>query len=155
MVNVYQALPGNLTRSILFQDDLSKAEILRMHRERIDDGKNSAIFGLNSFSEGIDLPSRYCRHVIIAKLPFSAPDDPLSAALSEWIQAKGGNSFMEVNVPAASARLIQACGRLLRTEQDSGRITLLDTRLVTRRYGRAILEALPPFKLEVISLPSS
>ena len=133
---------------------LSKPEILRTHCERVDDGKNSSIFGLNSFSEGIDLPSDYCRHIIIAKLPFSVPNDPLSAALSEWVEARGGNSFMEVNVPEASVRLIQACGRLLRTEQDSGRITLLDTRLVTRRYGRAILDALPPFKLEGVLSPS-
>ncbi len=103
------------------------------------------LFGLASFAEGVDLPGAYCEHVVIAKIPFAVPDDPVEAALAEWIEARGGNPFMEIAVPDASLRLIQACGRLLRTEQDRGVITLLDRRLVTQRYGKAILNALPPF----------
>ena len=71
------------------------------------------------------------------------------AALAEWIEARGGNPFMEIAVPDASLRLVQACGRLLRTEQDRGTITLLDRRVVTQRYGKAILNALPPFRREI------
>ena len=67
----------------------------------------------------------------------------------EWIEARGGNPFMEIAVPDASLRLIQACGRLLRTEADRGTITLLDRRVVTQRYGKAILNALPPFRREI------
>ena len=71
------------------------------------------------------------------------------AALAEWIEARGGNPFMEIAVPDASLRLVQACGRLLRTEADRGTITLLDRRVVTQRYGKAILNALPPFRRQI------
>ena len=80
--------------------------------------------------------------MVIAKIPFAVPDDPVEAALAEWIEKNGGNPFMEIAVPDASLRLIQACGRLLRTESDSGTVTVLDRRLVTQRYGKAILNQL-------------
>jgi len=127
----------------------SKQQIVEQHKERIDEKLGSIIWGLASFSEGVDLPGEYCSHVIIAKLPFSVPDEPLEAAYSEWIEARGGNAFMEVTVPDASTRLIQACGRLLRTETDTGKISILDKRLVSKRYGSAILKSLPPFKMEL------
>ncbi|HBZ49338.1 MAG TPA: ATP-dependent DNA helicase DinG, partial [Halieaceae bacterium] len=72
-------------------------------------------------------------------------DDPREAALSEWVEAQGGNAFKEISVPDAGAKLLQACGRLLRTERDSGQITILDTRLLTKPYGRQLLESLPAF----------
>ena len=97
----------------------------------------------------MDLPGKYCEHVVIAKIPFAVPDDPVEAALSEWIERNGGNPFMEIAVPDACLRLVQACGRLLRSEQDTGTVTLLDRRLVTQRYGKAILTALPPFRREI------
>ena len=78
---------------------------------------------LASFAEGIDLPGAYCRHVIICKLPFSVPDDPVEAATAEWLSAQQRNPFMEMSVPDAALRLKQACGRLLRSEKDYGRIT--------------------------------
>ena len=149
MIDVYSELQEDLKESILLQGDLSKFEMLRTHCKKIDDGVKSAIFGLTSFSEGIDLPSHYCQHVIIAKIPFSVPDDPVGAAFSEWIDDSGGNSFMQFSVPEASLRLVQASGRLIRTEDDVGRITLLDRRIVTRYYGRAILESLPRFSFQL------
>ena len=149
MIDVYSELQEDLKESILLQGDLSKIEMLRIHCKKIDDGVKSVIFGLTSFSEGIDLPSHYCQHVIIAKIPFSVPDDPVGAAFSEWIEHSGGNSFMEFSVPEASLRLVQASGRLIRTEDDVGRITLLDRRIVTRHYGRAILESLPRFSFQL------
>ncbi len=94
------------------------------------------------------MPGDYCSHVVIAKIPFSVPDDPLAAALAEWVEARGGNPFMQISVPDASVRLIQASGRLLRTETDEGRVSILDRRLVSKRYGSALLNALPPFKRE-------
>jgi ATP-dependent DNA helicase DinG len=130
------------------QGDHSKQETLRRHREAIDACRGSIIFGLASFTEGVDLPGDYCRHVVIAKLPFAVPDGPIEAALAEWVEAQGRNPFMEISVPDAALRLVQACGRLLRTEEDSGRITLLDRRILTRRYGRAILDSLPAFSRE-------
>jgi ATP-dependent DNA helicase DinG len=146
MQDVYEALPDFLQEMILLQGDASKQEMLVQHKERIDDGEGSVLFGLASFAEGVDLPGDYCTHVIIAKLPFAVPDDPLEAALSEWVEVRGGNAFMEITVPDASLKLIQACGRLLRTETDAGKISLLDRRILTKRYGKAILNSLPPFK---------
>ena len=149
MLEVYQGLSGELGERILMQGDYSKQEILRRHRDMIDSGEGSIIFGLASFAEGVDLPGDYCRHVVIAKIPFAVPDSPLEAALAEWVEAQGRNAFMEISVPDAALRLVQASGRLLRTEQDTGRVTLMDRRLLTRRYGRAILDSLPPFRRQL------
>ncbi|WP_111640379.1 ATP-dependent DNA helicase DinG [Marinimicrobium alkaliphilum] len=145
MLDVFDGLPGSWRERVIVQGDKSKQAMLTEHRKRIDAGQNSVIFGLASFAEGVDLPGDYCQHVIIAKLPFAVPDDPIEAALSEWVEAQGRNPFMEITVPDASLRLIQACGRLVRTESDTGRVSLLDRRILTKRYGKALLKALPPF----------
>jgi ATP-dependent DNA helicase DinG len=149
MQDVYSGLSSEFGGRILMQGDYSKQDILRRHKEAIDGGEGSVIFGLASFAEGVDLPGDYCRHVVIAKIPFAVPDSPLEAALVEWVEAQGRNAFMEISVPDAALRLVQASGRLLRTEEDSGRITLMDRRILTRRYGRAILDSLPPFQLRL------
>ena len=149
METVYEALPGTWRNRILMQGQKSRQQLLEIHRETIDGGGRSVLFGLASFAEGLDLPGDYCRHVVIAKLPFAVPDDPIEAALAEWIEAKGGNAFMQITVPDAALKLVQACGRLLRAESDSGTVTLLDRRVVTRRYGRAILDSLPPFTRQI------
>jgi ATP-dependent DNA helicase DinG len=145
MLDVRDGLPKDWRERLLTQDEAGKQELLRRHRAAVDAGQGSVLFGLASFAEGVDLPGGYCRHVVIAKLPFAVPDDPVDAALAEWLEARGRNAFMEISVPDAALRLVQAAGRLLRTESDHGRVTLLDRRLVTRRYGRAILDSLPPF----------
>ena len=97
----------------------------------------------------MDFPGDYCRHVIIAKLPFAVPNDPVHSTLSEWVEKRGGNSFMELMLPDASLRLNQACGRLLRTETDTGRVTILDRRVVTKRYGQQLINALSPFRRRI------
>jgi ATP-dependent DNA helicase DinG len=96
----------------------------------VDSEQNSVIFGLASFAQGIDLPGKYCSHVVIAKIPLAVPDDPVGATLSEWTEARGGNSFSEVMIPDATLRIVQACGRLLRIETDSGAITILVTKML-------------------------
>ena len=149
MQDVYQGLGGEFAARILMQGDCSKQEILRRHKAQIDGGEGSIIFGLASFAEGVDLPGDYCRHVVIAKIPFAVPDSPLEAALVEWVEAQGRNAFMEISVPDAALRLVQASGRLLRSEADTGRVTLLDRRILTRRYGRSILDSLPPFQRQL------
>jgi ATP-dependent DNA helicase DinG len=149
MQDVFDGLDRDWRKQVFIQGNLSKQETLNKHKARVDGGDSSVLFGLASFAEGVDLPGAYCEHVVIAKIPFAVPDDPVEAALAEWIEARGGNPFMEIAVPDASLRLIQACGRLLRTEQDRGTITLLDRRVVTQRYGKAILNALPPFRREI------
>ncbi|WP_070887919.1 ATP-dependent DNA helicase DinG [Pseudomonas argentinensis] len=149
MQDVFDGLERDWRKRVFIQGNLSKQETLSKHKARVDSGEESVLFGLASFAEGVDLPGAYCEHVVIAKIPFAVPDDPVEAALAEWIEARGGNPFMEISVPDASLRLVQACGRLLRTEEDRGTITLLDRRVVTQRYGKAILNALPPFRREI------
>ncbi|MBN7798297.1 ATP-dependent DNA helicase DinG [Parahaliea mediterranea] len=149
MLEVFAGLDDTWRERTLVQGDASKQEVLRRHRERVDSGRGSVIFGLASFAEGVDLPGRYCDHVVIAKIPFAVPDSPIEASLAEWIEDRGGNAFMEISVPDAALRLVQASGRLLRSESDSGRVTLMDRRILTRRYGRAILDSLPPFRREL------
>ena len=149
MEGVFDELSNDLQKQILIQGQYSNREMIRLHKERIDQGKTSVLLGLASFAEGVDLPGDYCRHVVIAKLPFAVPDEPLQEALAEWIEDRGGNSFFDISLPVASLRLIQACGRLLRTESDSGTVTILDKRLITKRYGAQLLNALPPFRREI------
>jgi ATP-dependent DNA helicase DinG len=149
MEQVYEQLPDTCRESILLQGQWANQEIVRRHRATIDKGSGSAIFGLASFAEGMDFPGDYCRHVVIAKLPFSVPDDPVYQTLSGWLELRGVNPFMELMLPDASLRLHQACGRLIRTEQDTGRITILDRRIVSKRYGRQMLDDLPPFRREL------
>ena len=149
MQDVFDGLDRDWRKRVFIQGNLSKQETLNKHKARVDSGEESVLFGLASFAEGVDLPGAYCEHVVIAKIPFAVPDDPVEAALAEWIEVRGGNPFMEIAVPDASLRLVQACGRLLRTEADRGTITLLDRRVVTQRYGKAILNALPPFRRQI------
>ena len=149
MEQVFEELDKDLQKEIIMQGQFSNREMVRLHKERIDQGRTSVLMGLASFAEGVDLPGDYCKHVVIAKLPFAVPDDPLHEALSEWVEEKGGNSFFDISLPIASLRLIQACGRLLRTESDTGTVTILDKRLVTKRYGGQLLNALPPFRREI------
>jgi ATP-dependent DNA helicase DinG len=149
MEQVYDELSRDMHKLILIQGQYSNREMVRLHKERIDQGRTSVLMGLASFAEGVDLPGDYCKHVVIAKLPFAVPDDPLQEALAEWIEDNGGNSFFDISLPIASLRLIQACGRLLRTENDTGTVSILDKRLITKRYGAQLLDALPPFRREI------
>ena len=149
MLDVLQGLPAEWRDLVLCQDDYQKAQLLKYHRQRVDKGEGSVIFGLSSFAEGVDLPGDYCTHVLIAKIPFAVPNDPIEMTLSEWIEQQGMNAFMTLAVPDAAFRLVQASGRLLRSETDSGQITLFDERIVNRHYGKTILESMPPYKREI------
>lgn len=149
MEEVLTELPENFRKKVLMQGAQTKQVLLQKHKAAVDQDHASVLFGLASFAEGVDLPGRYCEHVVIAKIPFSVPDDPVEAAMAEWVEAQGGNAFMQLSVPDAAIRLVQACGRLLRHEDDTGVITILDKRLLTKRYGSAILDSLPAFKREL------
>ena len=149
MQDVLMGLPDEWRDLVLCQDDYQKSQLLKYHRKLVDEGKGSIIFGLSSFAEGVDLPGTYCTHVLIAKIPFAVPNDPIEQTLSEWIEKQGKNAFMTLAVPDAAFRLVQASGRLLRSETDSGRITLFDERIVNKRYGKPILESLPPYNREI------
>lgn len=146
---VTDALPEDVRARCHLQEAASKRRLLADHRAAVDAGEPSYLCGLASFAEGLDLPGDYCRHVIIAKLPFAVPDNPVDEALAEWLEAQGRNPFFELAVPETSLRLVQACGRLIRHESDGGRISLLDRRMVTARYGESLLAALPPYRREL------
>ena len=146
MQEVALRLPAAYLPLLLIQGEQSKSRLLQQHHDAIATGRPSIIFGLDSFAEGLDLPGNACVHVIIAKLPFSMPDNPIEKTQSNWIKQRGGNPFMEITVPEAAIKLVQAVGRLIRTEQDYGRITILDNRIQTQRYGQQLLAGLPPFK---------
>ncbi len=150
MREVLDGLPEEWRRRVLCQDDYQKYDLLRRHRKRIDQGKASVIFGLASFAEGVDLPGKYLDHVVIAKIPFSVPTDPVEATLAQWFESEQRNPFMELSLPQAVFRLKQACGRLLRSETDRGRITVFDERLVRKFYGKRILDSLPPYRRELL-----
>ena len=147
MNRVREELSAALQNRLLVQDDYQRQELVRLHEERVQAGTGSIIFGLASFAEGVDLPGALCTLVIIAKLPFAAPS-PISKTLDNWIQSQGGNPFLDIAVQDTALRLVQACGRLLRSEKDTGRIVLLDSRILNTSYGQRMLQALPPFRQE-------
>lgn len=132
--------------ALQIQGKESRNEILNKHKNLVQCGKTSILFGTGSFSEGLDLPGELLENLIITKIPFGVPTSPVEQAHAEYIEHKGGNPFMQITVPDASKKLIQSVGRLLRKERDSGTVTILDRRLVTKRYGKALLDSLPPFK---------
>jgi ATP-dependent DNA helicase DinG len=136
MRETFGGLAPDLRDLILMQGTLPKAQILERHRQAISQGKKSVIFGLSaSFGEGVDLPGALCSCVVIAKIPFTVPNDPWSEAKAEWIERQGQSAFMEMIVPEAGVKLNQNSGRLLRTEEDWGVVYILDTRLA-RALGR-------------------
>ena len=156
MNKVRDALGGDaVMEAVQFQGDRSKQAMLKRHHRRVDAGEPSYLMGLASFAEGVDLPGDYCRHVIVVKLPFAVPDDPVDQAIAELAESQGRNPFMEITVPDAALKLVQACGRLIRDDNDHGRITLLDKRVLTKRYGQALLDSLPPFRRELGSRVAS
>lgn len=111
--------------------------------ERFRDSERSVLFGTSSFWQGVDVRGRGLRNVIITRLPFDPPDRPLTQARLELIEARGGNPFMEDSLPRAVIRFKQGFGRLVRSATDSGRVVVLDPRLVKSRYGGLFLDALP------------
>lgn len=149
MKTVYAAMDEPLRRITLMQGTMPKMEMLARHRAAIDRGDRSVLFGLQSMAEGVDLPRDYCTHVIWAKLPFSVPDSPLEEARREWIESQGRSSFIEVTVPETAQRFKQGLGRLLRTDDDWGVVTVLDRRLVTKKWGQLLMRGIPDFAVDV------
>lgn len=111
--------------------------------EKFRNDPAAVLFGADSFWQGVDVQGDALQNVIITKLPFSVPDQPLLEARVEAIRSRGGNPFMEYQVPEAIIRLKQGFGRLIRSRQDSGQVVILDPRVRTKPYGRLFLESLP------------
>lgn len=105
--------------------------------------ETSVLFGTDSFWTGVDVPGKALSNVIITRLPFAVPDHPLTQARLEWIDERGGNSFMEYSMPEAVLKLRQGVGRLIRSSEDKGMVVILDNRVLSKRYGKIFLEALP------------
>jgi ATP-dependent DNA helicase DinG len=105
----------------------------------------SCLFGTLSLWQGVDVPGRSLQLVVIDRIPFPRPDDPLASARQRAVAARGGNGFMEVAAAQAALLLAQGAGRLLRTMSDRGVVAILDPRLATARYGSFLRESLPPF----------
>src|SRR3990167_4462347 len=145
MQEALQQLRADIALDVLTQGQHSKLKLIETHKKRIDQGRRSIIFGLASFAEGIDLPAEYCQHVIIHKLPFAVPSDPIELTRSEWISQHKRNPFMLATLPETSIKLTQYVGRLIRQESDIGIVTILDRRLYSKNYGKQLLENLPPF----------
>jgi Rad3-related DNA helicase len=111
--------------------------------QKFRDDQRSVLFGAASFWQGVDVRGRGLRNVIITKLPFDPPDRPLTQARLEAIELRGGNAFMEESVPRAIIKFKQGFGRLIRSSEDHGRVAILDPRVITARYGRLFMQALP------------
>jgi ATP-dependent DNA helicase DinG len=124
---------------LLVQGEAPRDALLRRFRE----AGSAILLGTDSFWEGVDVPGRALRALILAKLPFKVPTEPLTAARLERLAARGVDGFTHYLVPHAALKLKQGFGRLIRTRTDVGAVVLLDRRAVTRPYGRALLAGLP------------
>ena len=136
--NLRALLPG---RTVLEQFDESKAALL----DRFARTPQSVLVGSQSFWEGVDLPGDRLTLVIIDKLPFAPPDDPLTAARLKQIESEGRSGFSDYSMPQAALSLQQGAGRLIRTESDRGVLVVCDRRLTATGWGRQLLTSLPPF----------
>jgi ATP-dependent DNA helicase DinG len=128
--------------SLLVQGEASRAELLEQFRVL----NNPVLVGAASFWEGVDIRGEGLRLVIIDKLPFAPPDDPVFQAKSELIKNRGGNAFQDLSLPDAAIALKQGAGRLIRDESDWGVLLIGDRRLVEKGYGKLLWRSLPPFK---------
>ncbi len=142
MNDVYQRLLGELDFPMLLQGDAPKSALLEEFRLT----PNAVLFATSSFWQGVDVQGEQLSCVIIDRLPFAVPSDPVVAARVKSIDAEGGNAFFQYQVPAAVITLKQGFGRLIRSLHDRGLLVLLDNRILKKQYGRVFLESLPNYR---------
>ncbi len=134
-------LRGTLSVPLFCQGDDSTGQLIRQFAE----DESSCLFGTLSLWQGVDVPGAALQLVVIDRIPFPRPDDPLASARQRMVGARGGNGFMAIAVSHAALLLAQGAGRLLRTMDDRGMVAILDPRLATARYGGFLRASLPPF----------
>jgi len=142
MNDIYQRLLGELEFPMLRQGDAPKSTLLEEFRLT----PNSVLFATSSFWQGVDVQGKQLSCVIIDRLPFAVPSDPVVAARVKAIDADGGNAFFQYQVPAAVITLKQGFGRLIRSLHDRGLLVLLDNRILKKQYGRVFVESLPNYR---------
>ncbi len=142
MKDIYQRLLGEVEFPILLQGDAPKSALLEEFRLT----PNCVLFATSSFWQGVDVQGEQLSCVIIDRLPFAVPSDPVVAARIKAIDAEGGNAFFQYQVPAAVIALKQGFGRLIRSLNDRGLLALLDNRILRKQYGRVFVESLPDYR---------
>jgi ATP-dependent DNA helicase DinG len=142
MNDVYERLLGELEFPVLRQGDAPKTALLEEFRLT----PHCVLFATSSFWQGVDVQGEQLSCVIIDRLPFAVPSDPIVAARVKSIDADGGNAFFQYQVPAAVITLKQGFGRLIRSLHDRGLLALLDNRILKKQYGRVFVESLPPYR---------
>ncbi|HVE56709.1 MAG TPA: helicase C-terminal domain-containing protein [Pyrinomonadaceae bacterium] len=143
MNTLYELVSMRVNYPCLVQGSMSKAGLLDRFRKT----SNAVLFATSSFWQGVDVRGEQLSCVIIDKLPFAVPSDPIVAARTRFIDDNGGKSFFDYSVPQAVITLKQGIGRLIRSKTDKGVIALLDTRLRTKSYGRDFLNSLPRMRI--------
>jgi ATP-dependent DNA helicase DinG len=139
----HELLRDRIAYPLLVQGTGSRSQLLSRFRAL----GNAVLLGSQSFWEGVDVRGEALSVVVIDKLPFAPPDDPVLAARIEGIRSQGGNPFNDLQLPQAVLQLKQGAGRLIRDETDRGVLMLCDPRLISKPYGRRILQSLPPMRL--------
>jgi ATP-dependent DNA helicase DinG len=127
--------------------DVDRNTLLKCFKAQV----NSVLFGTDSFWQGVDVPGRMLSNVIIARLPFAVPDQPLLAGRLEQIREQGGNPFFDYQLPSAIIKFKQGFGRLIRSKSDTGIVVILDSRIVSKPYGARFLAAIPKCKTKIIA----
>jgi ATP-dependent DNA helicase DinG len=140
MLALHASIPRVPGRPAFVQGEAPKGVLL----ERFRAAKNAVLFATMSFWEGVDVPGQALRLIVIDKIPFQVPTDPVVMARSAAIEQSGKNPFSNYHVPSAAITLKQGFGRLIRTRKDAGIVAILDRRIHTKNYGRALIETLPP-----------
>ncbi|HVS80995.1 MAG TPA: helicase C-terminal domain-containing protein, partial [Pyrinomonadaceae bacterium] len=143
MNELYERVAPQVDYPCFVQGSASKGALLRKFRTT----PNAVLFATSSFWQGVDVRGEQLSCVIIDKLPFAVPSDPIVAARQRHIEEQGGSSFYEYSVPQAIISLKQGLGRLIRSTTDRGVLAVLDPRLRTKMYGQTFLQSLPPCRI--------